>query len=247
MNAMILAAGRGKRMMPLTEHTPKPLLPVMGKPLLQYHIENLKKANITNIVINHCYLGSQIETYFGNGNQYGVNITWSTESHPLETAGGIKKALPLLGQAPFLVVNGDIWCDFPYNKLLNNDYCKTLEKKNLLAHLILVANPEHNSEGDFGLSFYSHDDKNNDHALNHRIINHSKQMWTFSGIGVYSPHLFDSCQLEQPQGLAAILRKTAALQLVSGEIYSDYWQDVGTPQRLNLLIKQLKTQQLNQL
>ena len=144
MKAMILAAGRGERMRPLTDNLPKPLLPVAGKPLIVHHIERLATAGYRQIVINHAYLGEMIEACLGRGNPWGVEITYSAEGHALETGGGIFKALPLLGRSPFLVMNGDIWCDFELTSL-------TLAE-NDLAHLVMVPNPQHNPEGDFHLA-----------------------------------------------------------------------------------------------
>ncbi len=214
-------------MMPLTSNTPKPLLPVMDKPLLQYHIENLRKADITQIVINHCYLGEQIEDYFKDGRHLGVNIQWSAEEHALETAGGIKQALPLLGNDPFLVINSDIWTDISFEKWTHSPQIEQLHLKNRLAHLVLVPNPEQNTGGDFALE-------------NNLVLNKAQDMWTFSGVSLLSPALFQACDTQKPQGLAPLLRKAADRKLVSGEIYQGHWQDIGTPERLNQLELQLK-------
>ncbi|WP_444997204.1 N-acetylmuramate alpha-1-phosphate uridylyltransferase MurU [Aliikangiella sp. IMCC44359] len=229
MKAMILAAGRGERMMPLTLNTPKPLLTVQGKPLLQYHIERLKNAGMTQIVINHCYLGEQIVNYFGDGSKLGVKIQWSAETKALETAGGIRQALPLLGKAPFLVINSDIWTEYPYEKLLKSPYLGPLEKKQTLAHLVLVKNPQQNALGDFGL-------------INNNITNKAETMWTFSGIAVYDPAFIEKCQLGNAMSLTPLLRDAANASRISGEIYTGEWHDIGTPERLTLLEKNLKNQ-----
>lgn len=220
MKAMILAAGHGTRMRPLTDHTPKPLLAVGGKPLIVWHIEKLAKAGYQNIVINIGWLGDQIPAALGNGEQWGVNLHYSDEQQEgvLETAGGIVKALPLLGSEPFLVINGDIWCDYPCQpiELLNND----------LAHLILVRNPPHHPDGDFMLreGRVSDDDTMTCH--------------TFSGIGFYHPTLFASLSYGK-RPLAPLLRAAMHDNLVSGEFYQGEWLDIGTPDRLQDLDKRL--------
>jgi N-acetyl-alpha-D-muramate 1-phosphate uridylyltransferase len=222
MKAMILCAGRGERMRPLTDATPKPLLPIAGKPLVQYHIEKLAQAGITEIVINHAWLGEQVETVLGDGSQWGVVIRYSAEGEALETAGGIIKALPLLGEDPFIVVNGDVWCDYPFEKLL----ALRPEK----AHLVLVANPEHNPQGDFTLT---------EDGL---LLDQGEKKFTFSGVSVMNPVLFSEliCELDSGRGngimpLAPLLREAMARQQVSGELYQGEWVDVGTPERLATL------------
>ena len=227
--AMILAAGRGERMMPLTASTPKPLLEVGEKPLLSFHIERLKQAGLTDLVINHSYLGDKIEDYYQCGNSHGVTISWSRESSPLETAGGIIKALPLLGDQPFWVINGDVWCDLNYQDLLVQTNIDTLFSGEILAHLILVPNPAHNPKGDFGL----HDNL---------VVNKAEQMYTFSGISILSPKLFKDQLAGKPLALAPILRKACDNDQVSGQIYDGDWQDIGTPQRLENLRQQYKKQ-----
>jgi len=231
MKAMILAAGRGKRMMPLTAHTPKPLLKVAGKPLLQYHIERLKKAGFDQIVINHCHLGQQIEEYFGDGRRFGVSIQWSPESKALETAGGMRQALDLLDNQPYLAINGDIWTDFPFETLRNSPNIDALGKNQVgknqaLAHLILVPNPAQNPDGDFGL-------------VQGKVCNQAKTQWTYSGIAVYNPKLVSNCPLGKPMGAAPLIRSAAEKSLISGEIYQGSWQDIGTPERLAQLEQQL--------
>ena len=211
---MILAAGRGERMRPLTDTTPKPLLPVCGKPLIAHHIEALANAGIRELVINHAWLGEQIETALGNGSRYGVRIQYSPE-HPqaLETGGGIFQALPLLGDQPFIVVNGDVMCDMDYRSLPS-------EPKGL-AHLVLVCNPEHNPNGDFALE-------------DQLIRSDGASKFTFSGIGVYRPQLFSGCSAGKFP-LAPILRGAMSEDQVTGELHQGFWMDVGTPERLNEL------------
>ncbi len=210
---MILAAGFGKRMMPLTATTPKPLLRVGGKPLIQYHIEALRDVGITELVINHAYLGEQIEACLGDGSQFAVNISYSAESEPLNTAGGISKALKLLGDEPFILVNGDIWVDYDFANLKNI----TLVKQ--MAHLILVGNPDHNTSGDFAL------------AGDGSVQASGSELLTYSGIAVLSKKIFDHYNINSgPLGL--LLRQAIAEQQVSGEYFSGFWCDVGTPERL---------------
>jgi len=208
--AMILAAGRGERMRPLTDHTPKPLLTVHDKPLIVWHIERLKKAGISQLVINHAHLGEQIEHALGDGSSFGVSIAYSPEETALETGGGIARALPLLGEQPFLVVNGDVWTDINYSELaLSEDD---------LAHLVLVNNPSHNPNGDFAL--------NND-----RVTSDGANKLTFSGVGLYQPSLFVA-QPEERFPLAPLLREAMSLSKVSGFHHRGVWMDIGTPERL---------------
>lgn len=209
--AMILAAGRGERMRPLTDFTPKPLLKIKGKALIEYHLEKLALAGFEKIVINHHWLGEQIETALGNGDKYGVKIKYSKEINILETGGGIVQALPLLGKEPFLVINGDIWCDLDFKKISLNI--------NKLVHLFLVSNPEHNLKGDFGLE-------------NGFVIN--EPQFTFSGIGIYHPNLFKDYEIKRLP-LAPILRKAMIEQNVTGEHFKGQWFDIGTPVRLEAL------------
>ncbi len=214
MKAIILAAGRGERMRPLTDQTPKPLLKVAGKTLIEYHIAALVLAGINEIVINHAWLGAQIEDHLGDGSRYHANIQYSPEGgQALETGGGIYHALPLLGNAPFIVVNADIWTDYPFNHLPTS--------LNSLAHLVLVPNPSFNSAGDFALC----DDG---------IRNNGSPQYTFSGIAVYHPRFFEDCSSGKFP-LAPVLRRAADEGHVSGEIYNGQWFDVGTPQRLTEL------------
>lgn len=212
MKAMILAAGRGERMRPLTDHTPKPLLKAAGKPLLEHTLNQLVRAGFTDIVVNHAHLGQQIEAYFGTGKAWGANIRYSPEGDAaLETAGGIINALPLLGDGVFLVVNGDIACDFPYASLKRQPVD--------LAHLVLIKNPPHHPAGDFALDAES------------QVLDDGAEKFTFSGIGLYSPELFR----EQPPGkskLAPLLRQAMAARRVGGQYYDGFWMDIGTPERL---------------
>ncbi len=208
---MILAAGRGERLRPITDKTPKPLIEIAGKPLIEYHLNNLAEAGFNDIVINTAWLADEIHAQLGDGSNYGVTIHYSDEAQALETAGGIINALPLLGDEPFLVVNGDIWSDFNFSTLPELN-------KNMQSHLVLVKNPEHNIKGDFAL----HDDK---------IINTGEIMYTFSGIGLYHRDFFTQQQTE-PAPLAPIIREKCERGLVSGQFYDGLWTDVGTVKRL---------------
>jgi MurNAc alpha-1-phosphate uridylyltransferase len=213
MRAMILAAGRGKRMRPLTDHTPKPLLAVGGKRLIEYHLEALRRAGMTDIVINHAHLGEQIETALGDGQTYGVRIQYSREETALETGGGIFKALPLLGEAPFCVLNGDIWTDYPFMRLPKEPAG--------LAHLVLINNPDFHPQGDFVLA-------------DTLVLRGGGRRLTFSGIGVYRPALFAQCT-PGVFPLAPLLHSAITQGSVSGEHYTGDWWDVGTPERLATL------------
>lgn len=214
MKAMILAAGYGKRMGGLTQNTPKPLLKVGGKPLIFYHLEALADAGFKEVVINTGWLGEQLELALGSGDQFGLKILYSREQTPLETAGGIRNALPLLGTRPFLVVNGDVWTDI--------DFAALSLPKDKLAHLVLVDNPEHNLGGDFSLSNQSTVEK----------PGHST--FTFSGIGYYHPQLFLQYGLGEEK-LGNVLRQAMQDHKVSGEYFQGSWWDIGTPERLGLL------------
>ena len=215
MKAMILAAGRGERMRPLTDHTPKPLLKVAGHALIEHTISQLVAAGFSDIVINHAHLGQQIVDYLGDGQRYGASIQYSPEGElGLETAGGIINALPLLGEDVFLVVNADIATDFPYAQL-----------KNLapdLAHLVLIDNPAHHLQGDFGL-----DDLG-------RVREHLSEQFTFSGIGLYHPDLFKGLAVGSRK-LGPLLRTAIAVGRVTGQQFSGFWMDIGTPERLQAL------------
>lgn len=214
MKAMILAAGRGERMRPLTDHIPKPLLEVAGKPLIIWHLEKLAKANFEEVIINHAHLGGMIEAYVGDGSRWNLKITYSREGSPLETAGGIKKALPLIGDQPFLVVNADIYTDFNFATIKNRNLndCK--------GHLVMVKNPKQHPDGDFFLQ-------------NNQIEREGKERLTFSGIAVYQPKIFEDINIEPVAKLAPILKKLIDAECISGEAYQGLWFDIGTPERLN--------------
>lgn len=219
MRAMILAAGRGERMRPLTDTMPKPLLSAGGKALIAWHLENLAKAGLREIVINHAHLGGAIEAALGDGSRFGVSIRYSPERQALETAGGIANALPLLGGQPFLVVNGDIFCDYDFCRLAPVEREMSQDGSERLAHLVLVANPPHHPAGDFSLE-------------NGRVGLQGDPMLTFSGIGLYRPALFAGIEPGSTAKLAPLLREAIAAGKVSGEVHSGRWVDVGTPQRL---------------
>ncbi|HBG95478.1 MAG TPA: mannose-1-phosphate guanylyltransferase [Chromatiaceae bacterium] len=229
MKAMILAAGRGKRMRPLTDRTPKPLLRAGGKALIEHQIERLRKAGFQQLVINHAHLGEQIEQALGDGAQYQVHIDYSAEGQDcaLETGGGIHKALPLLGPQPFLVTNGDIWCDFDYDGL-------TLAEGDLAA-LVLVDNPPHHPQGDFVLSAGRVSDLRQANADNQSAL-------TFSGIGIYHPDLFADCK-PGAFPLSPLLRSAMASGRVGGLHHRGCWLDVGTPERLQSLDRRLTEMQ----
>jgi MurNAc alpha-1-phosphate uridylyltransferase len=218
MKAMILAAGRGERMRPLTDHTPKPLLRAGGKPLIVHHIERLASAGFRELVVNHAHLGEQIEAALGDGSWLGVEIRYSVENPALETGGGIFKALHLLGSEPFLVLNGDVWTDVDLRRLALAEEC--------LAHLVLVDNPPHHPEGDFGLR-------------DGLVSNGGEPRYTFSGIGVYRPELFRDCA-PGAFPLAPLLRRAMDRELVSGEHHPGIWFDIGTPQRLGQIDRLLR-------
>jgi N-acetyl-alpha-D-muramate 1-phosphate uridylyltransferase len=227
MRAMILAAGRGERMRPLTDHTPKPLLTAGGKPLIVWQIERLRAAGITDIVINHAHLGPQIETALGDGANWGVRIRYSPEAVALETAGGIRQALPLLGPAPFIVVNGDIFCDADLAAVRHAG--EGLCTDGDLALLVLVANPPHHPAGDFTLA-------------DGRVVGQGPAL-TFSGIGAYHPALFADLPAGQAARLAPLLRSAIAAGRVSGLSHAGIWVDVGTPERLTELDRRLRSVQ----
>ena len=216
MKAMILSAGRGERMRPLTDKTPKPLLSVAGKRLIEYHIESLANAGVTELVINHAWLGKQFAAALGNGQAYGLVIEYSDEGDvALETAGGIIKALPLLGTEPFILVNADVWTDYDFS-VLNK---RSLDDNELL-HLVLVPNPEHHPIGDFDI------DQNN------RLID--RPAYTYSGIGIYSPQIFTKLKAGV-RPLAPIIRDVINRGQATAEVYRGKWMDIGTPQRLHEL------------
>lgn len=225
MKAMILAAGRGERMRPLTDHTPKPLLQVGGKALITWHLENLAKAGFKEVVINHAHLGHQIEAALGDGSQWGLHIEYSPEVIALETAGGIANALPLLTEfgtkvEPFLVVNGDIFTEV--------DFAAIRLPQNMLAHLVLIDNPPQHPQGDFSIE-------------NGLLANTGLHMHTFSGVGVYHPSLFAAIQRGEAAKLAPLLRGAIGESKASAEYYQGIWHDIGTPGRLSALNETLLT------
>ncbi len=216
MKAMILAAGRGERMRPLTDAIPKVLLEVRGKSLIVWLIEALARSGVREIVINHAHLGHMIEAALRDGRRFGVAIRYSREAEALETAGGVAQALPLLGDGPFLVVNGDLFCDFDFSRLVET----ALEQN--LAHLVLVANPPHHPQGDFALN-------------GAQVAESGRSKLTFSGIGLYRPELFSSIKPGSKGQIASLLRAAMARGRVSGEMHGGIWHDVGTPARLSAL------------
>jgi MurNAc alpha-1-phosphate uridylyltransferase len=223
MKAMILAAGRGERMRPLTDSLPKPLIPVAGKPLIQHHIENLRAAGVHQFVINLGWLGDRIYHAFGDGSRLGVQIRYSKEGWPaLESGGGIFHALALLGTDPFIVLNGDIYVDYPWPKLVQQVHRLPPEA---LAHLVLVPNPEHNPRGDFALEV-------------DRISNAEAERYTFSGISVHRPEFFEGCTAGHFP-LLPLWRKAAEQRRMTGEVYRGLWSDVGTRERLAKLERRL--------
>ncbi len=211
MRAMILAAGRGERMRPLTQETPKPLLEVRGHALIEYHLQALRAAGIRDIVVNLSWLGERIRSALDDGARWGVSIRYTEEGpEPLETGGGIFNALSLLGPEPFIVVNGDVWTDFPFSRL-------TLATE-ATAHLVLVTNPVHHAPGDFSLE-------------NGRVMHASGTTYTFSGIAMYRPVFFAGCTAGRFP-LLPLLRRAINTGTLSGELYEGVWSDVGTPERL---------------
>jgi len=232
--AMILAAGFGKRLRPLTEHTPKPLLKVCGKPLIVYHLEALARAGVKDVVINTAWLGEKLEAYLGDGSQYGVCIHWSRETEPLETGGGICFALPLLGTAPFLLVNGDVWTDYPFEQLVSAPL-----EKGCLAHLVLVPNPAHNPQGDY--CFASHWPNKGD-VLSGVLAGplaaekrQEQQRYTFSGLSIIDPQLFAGSSRGQAFPLRDVFAPAFRAGHISAELYRREWCDVGTLERLEAL------------
>lgn len=219
MKAMILAAGIGERMRPLTDHTPKPLLRVAGTPLIEHHIRRLAAAGVRDLVINVSHLAGQIMAYCGDGKKWGVRIAYSREDAPLETAGGIVQALPLLGEAPFIVVNGDVWTDYRFEQLAG--YVLRPDEN---AHLVMVNNPPQHPAGDFALD--------GDDRI--RVLAAGAMGWTYSGVGLYTSAFFAGT----PPGkmpLRPLLDAAIGRSQLGGESYQGQWQDVGTPERLQNL------------
>lgn len=214
MRAMILAAGRGERLRPLTDTIPKPLVDLGGKPLIEYHLEALARTGFREIVINQGHLGDQLAAVLGDGSRWGIHIHWSDEQpEALETGGGIFQALPLLGAGPFLVINGDVWTDYPFARLraIKCDW----------AHLVMVPNPAHNPSGDFALQ-------------GARLREDGSIKQTFSGVGVYHPRLFDGCRPGK-FSVVPLLRAAMREHIVTGELFRGEWDDIGTLERLEAL------------
>ncbi|QCF27261.1 nucleotidyltransferase family protein [Hydrocarboniclastica marina] len=223
MKAMILAAGKGERMRPLTLTTPKPLLQAGGKTLIDYHIDRLRNAGFNELVINRAWLGEKLKAYLGDGRSRGVSIDWSDEPQPLETAGGIRHALPKLSNKDgwFLVVNGDVWCDFPF--------AEVPRPQTGVAHLILTGNPDHNPNGDFHLEDSG------------KVASTGGNMLTFSGISLLHQDLFSGAFGDEAK-LAPLLRRAADAGLVWGSRHTGEWFDIGTPQRLEQLDRWLNNE-----
>lgn len=218
MRAMILAAGRGERLRPLTDHIPKPLIEAGGKPLILHLIESLVRGGIDEIIVNTAHLGEKIQARLGDGRVFGATIHYSPEHEALETGGGIYRALPLLGPAPFLVINGDIATDFPFGTLKDRPID--------LAHLVLVPNPDHHPQGDFGLA----------EGL---ALDQGSPQFTFGGIGVYRPELFSECSAGRFP-LAPLLRTAMKASRVSAELWPGFWMDIGTIDRLEAFDQRLR-------
>lgn len=216
MRAMILAAGFGERMLPLTEHTPKPLLRVADTPLIEYHLRGLARAGCKQVIINVSHLGEQIESYCEQGANWGLDICYSREEQPLETAGGIQRALPVLGEQPFLVVNGDVWVDYPFQQLLDWRL-KSWE----MAHLVMVDNPPQHPQGDFCL----------DDAGRVTFRPPDGTGYTYAGLGVFAPAFFAD-MAPGKMALRPLLDAAIAQGKLGGEHYAGDWEDVGTPARL---------------
>ena len=234
MKVMILAAGEGRRMRPLTDAKPKPLLEVAGRPLIEHHIARLSAAGFSEIVVNVSYLGQQLVDFLGDGSQWRVAISISEEQAPLETAGGIIQALPRLGDAPFLVVNGDVFTDYPFAELRET---APFERG---AHVVLVPNPEHHPLGDFALQ----DDLVGQLPISETVAG-DLMVVTYSGIGVYTPEFFaDSAPGRQ--SLKPLLDEAIARESLSGELHEGMWEDVGTPQRLTTLNQKFPSDSANQ-
>jgi MurNAc alpha-1-phosphate uridylyltransferase len=227
MQAMILCAGRGERMRPLTDSVPKPMLAVGGRPLVQWTIARLARAGVRDLVINHAYLGHAIEAALGDGTGLGVRIRYSAEGEALETAGGIANARPLLDDAPFIVANGDVWCDFELERLVSLADSARFDA-GVVAHLVLVPNPRHHPHGDFAL-------------VDGRLaVDDVGPRYTFSGIGLYRPALFAGIPLRTRAKLAPLLAAAAGRGEITAELHRGRWEDIGTPQRLAALDRELQ-------
>ncbi|WP_226704781.1 N-acetylmuramate alpha-1-phosphate uridylyltransferase MurU [Microbulbifer elongatus] len=224
--AMVLAAGFGKRMRPLTDSMPKPLVPVLEKPLIEYTLERLAAAGVKQVVINTAYLGEQIRARLGSGERFGLSIQYSVESEPLETAGGITKALPLLGSEPFLVVNSDVWCDFDFTAWIENPLPESCPGR-----LLMVPNPPHNPEGDFGI----------EGGIDKGLLSGSaKPRYTFAGISYLRPQILTGYpNARERYGLGEVFAHNE--DIMQAEVYRGGWCDVGTPERLKKLEERLTT------
>lgn len=222
MKAMVLAAGRGERMRPLTDTTPKPLLPVAGKPLIGYHLKALAQAGIHDVVVNLSWLGAKIRAEIGDGGAFGARIAYTDEGPvPLETGGGIFNALPLLGSDPFLVVNGDTWTDIDFRSIeLDGE---------ALARLVLVPNPPHHPRGDFGIE-------------GQNIVEREADRFTYSGVGLYRPEFFEGCTAGRFP-LLPLLRRAIAAGRLRGQVHRGEWLDIGTPERLAALDQRVRAAQ----
>ena len=216
MKAMVLAAGRGERLRPLTERLPKPLVEAGGKPLIDWHLERLAAAGWREAVINVSHLAERIVAHVGDGARYGMRLAWSREAEPLETAGGIAKALPLLGNAPFLLVNSDIYCEYDFSRV------KGIALKANLAHLVLVPNPAHHADGDFTLE-------------GETVGNGRAPRYTYAGVAVVSPAIVAGVRAGDKAPLGPLLRQAAGERRLSGELFRGVWTDVGTIERLTEL------------
>lgn len=223
---MILAAGLGQRMRPLTDSLPKPLLPVAGKPLLQYHLEALRRAGIREVVINLAYLGHKIREFVDDGSDFDLQVSYSPEPEPLETGGGVLRALPLLGEAPFLLINGDVWSDYSLSPLTTRQL-----STDQLGHLVLVPNPDFHPNGDFALR---------DDGI---LVDDRPDLpcYTFAGISLLRPALVANyCQRREKFPLGEALRAAIARKQLTAEVYNGMWSDIGTPERLWALEQQLQ-------
>lgn len=228
MKVMIFAAGRGKRMAELTNSTPKPMLRAGGRPLISYTVEKLRDAGFRDLVVNLAYLGEQIQQYLGDGSAFDVHIRYSVEAEALETGGGIVRALPLLGDEPFLVVNADVWTDYPFQQLRDKP------QSGKQGHLVMVSNPEYQPAGDFYLDEAC--------VLHNELPPNGGECLTYSGVSVLQPHLLATYpQRRERFPLVEVLRAAMAEGLISGERYDGEWRDIGTPERLADLDKKLRS------